>query len=114
MVASAFPWLDTAPLTAWSLVLARLSALLATAPVLGAASIPMSVRAGVLAAASVGLCGLLPAAPQIPATLEGWLAAFLSELALGALLGLGVQLAFAALRTGSCMRVNGSMTWPMP
>ena len=96
---TAVPWAGT-PL--WLLALARLSGTLAMTPVFAAAPVPMPVRACVLAAFSVVLAGLVPrpsvALPPLGLALAGPL---LTELAFGALLGLGIQLAFTAMAVGA-------------
>jgi flagellar biosynthetic protein FliR len=83
------------------LISVRLAALLLLTPALFAASVPPTIRVLITVALSVDLALGIAAGPRaemeaLPADQAGFVAAILTEAALGATLALGVQLAFAA------------------
>lgn len=88
--------LDSGWLTTALLLSLRLAGTLVATPILAPASVPLPVRVLVVFGLSVVLAlGLPGAAP--PAGLGALVAAGFTELALGATLGLGILLAFAAV-----------------
>lgn len=88
------------PFGPWLLVLARLSGTAAMTPLF--AAVPMTVRACLMAAAGAALTGLVTSAPAgTPPDTMPLVVAIPSEFALGAALGLGIQLALASMAVGA-------------
>jgi flagellar biosynthetic protein FliR len=82
------------------LILTRTSGLLMTSPLLGARDVPLRIRALISFAMAVLLLPVLMASPAAgrPATLIEAAIALGGELAIGAVLGLGVMILFAGLQ----------------
>jgi flagellar biosynthetic protein FliR len=77
----------------------RILALLATAPLLGEASIPKKVKVGFAAFTAIVVAPTLPAMPVIsPASYEGLLI-MLQQVLIGLALGLTMRVVFAAIQT---------------
>lgn len=72
----------------------RITALLATAPVLGHKSLPKRVRVLLGLALTLALAGALPRPPQLDPLSAAGLLASLEQVAVGALLGITLQLVF--------------------
>ncbi len=82
------------------LVLARVAGLVLAAPVFGHVALPRRVRAGLAVVLAAALLPAIPLPATVPGdgwTLAGWCVA---ESALGALIGLVVQLVFAGVQLG--------------
>jgi len=88
--------LDPAWLTTALLLSLRLAGALVATPILAPASVPLPVRVLVVFGLSLVLALGMPGTAR-PVGLSGLVAAASTELALGATLGLGILLAFAAI-----------------
>ena len=89
------PGLGVAWVAAVLLVSARLAALFAMTPVLHAMPVPASARVLLTLGLSVALALPVAVSASTPLTAGALFGAFLSELALGATLGLGILMAFS-------------------
>ena len=83
-------------------VLARVSALVVTAPALGAREVPAPVKIGLSAVLSFALLPVVRGtlAPNIPTTVYGMTATLLGQIAIGLLMGLVVTVLLTAVRVG--------------
>ncbi len=82
------------------LVLARVSALVMTAPLFGHALLPTRVRLGIAVAMTAVLTSLVPPPAEAPANLTALGLAVVMEVALGGILGAVAQFAFAGAQLG--------------
>lgn len=85
--------------TTFLLVLARLGGLVATAPVLGHALVPVRIRAGIAAVLAATLTPLVATAPE-PASLAALIGLVAVEGAIGVVIGLVAQFVLAGVQLG--------------
>lgn len=83
-------------------VLARVSAVIVTAPALGSREVPATVKTGLAGVLSFALLPLVKPtlAPNLPPTLYGMVAILLGQTLVGLLMGLVVSLLLTAVRVG--------------
>ena len=93
----------TARLTAWMLVLTRITGLLAAMPGLGNERLPLPVRAALAALLALVVAPTLPPMKAAPAGLWDLVAAMAVELAVGLLIGTLVAFVFSAVTFGASL-----------
>jgi flagellar biosynthesis protein FliR len=86
-------------LPAFLLVLFRMSGLMLAAPLLGSEVLPAQLRALLAVAMSFAVFPMVVTHLVLPATLGGMVAGLVGELAIGLLIGLGVNLVFIGVQT---------------
>jgi flagellar biosynthetic protein FliR len=83
------------------LVLFRISGLLTVAPILGAATIPVKIRAAFALVLTCAVFALVPAPAQIPDSLASLLVAGAAELLIGIAMGFALSLLFIGVEAGA-------------
>ena len=91
----------TAKLTAWMLVLTRITGLLAAIPGLGNERLPLPVRAGLAALLAIVIAPTLPPMKVLPTGIWDFSAVLAVELAVGLVMGTLVALVFSAVSFGA-------------
>ncbi len=91
----------TAKLTAWMLVLTRVTGMLAAMPGLGNDRLPLPVRASLAALLALVIAPTLPPMKAVPAGLWDFTAVMAVELAVGLLIGTLVAFVFSAVSFGA-------------
>ena len=91
----------TAKMTAWMLVLTRITGLLAAIPGLGNERLPLPVRAGLAALLAIVIAPTLPAMKVLPTGIWDFSAVLAVELAVGLVMGTLVALVFSAVSFGA-------------
>jgi len=91
---------------AFMLVLIRTSGVVMTAPVFGAAMVPMPVKAAFVLAVSLLLAPTLPAGAAAPAGLAAFGVAALRELGIGLVMGFAAMLVFGAFQVAGGIAGN--------